>query len=195
MKMFYCTPLLSGHLLAAWCLQSPFSVTLTDWFWRSSRFCCRCWSCVFAVFTASANWLFGMATEFIGNIITPPPWSVCCQLFLSGCLTLWLIIDSGQWICNFIGLVAENFLACLVTWPTVIASEWQGQRLVVCLVSLSFTVVDIQLVGVYSNEKCIWRIGDRARESNNQSAICLATDLLVHLFSLQVSCLVIQSHF
>lgn len=39
---------LSGHLLAAWILQSLLSVTLTDWFCHSSRLRCRCWSCVFA---------------------------------------------------------------------------------------------------------------------------------------------------
>lgn len=46
--LLHTSSLMSGHLLAAWSLQSLFSVTLTDSFCHSSRLRCRNWSCVFA---------------------------------------------------------------------------------------------------------------------------------------------------
>lgn len=71
---------------------------------------------VFAVITALANWLFGMATELIGNIITSPPYSVGCQFFLSCWLGLWHIPISGQWIGNCIGWLVDWIFACLINW-------------------------------------------------------------------------------
>lgn len=128
---------------------------------------------VFAVITALANWLFGMATELIGNIITSPPYSVGCQFFLSCWLALWHIPISGQWIGNCIGWLVDWIFACLINWL-----DWSSLQLT--------DGVNSFLSGLLTR---IRHFGSVVKKS----AICIATKLFMHSYIQSVSKSAVQS--
>lgn len=150
-----------------------------------------------AVFTALANWLLGMVTGLIGNIITSPPWSVDCLLFWRAGSPAGSVADYSQWPINW-------YFHWPVSWMFSSSSDqltdhdtkWLTGSLACCLVGWLVSQFSRQPVSqcVHRKKKSIQRNVSTARQSNNQSAICLATKLFSHSCIHSVSKSVIQSY-